>query len=124
MFKKIFLVLFVLLVASLNANAAPVSSSEGELKLPQTDATKPLIIGLSPKVTAYYVSNGSTEVASQWYAMSTLHPGGNLVYGTAQDVNNVYSQDYKAGDTTADYLKKIPTDPQSATVWSSSGWKL
>ena len=126
MFKKMLIIFAVLVFVSLNAYAAPINSANGELDFSAavTSGDPALVVGLSPSVVAYYLSNGTDEVASQWYAISTLHPGGNLVYGTAQDVNNVYSQDYKSGDTTSNYLTLIPTDPQSASVWSDEGWKL
>jgi len=122
MFKRIFLMLFVLSAFSLNANAAPVESAGGELTLPTSGSD--LVIGLSPKVAAYYASNGATETASQWYSISALHPGGNTVYGTAQDVNNVYSKTYVTGEDPTTYFADIPTDPQSASVWSDEGWSL
>ena len=122
MFKKIFLMLFVLFAFSLNANAAPIESAAGELTLPTSGSD--MVVGLSPKVVAYYLSNGAGETASQWFAISTLHPGGNTVYGTAQDVNNVYSKGYTTGDDPTTYFADIPTDPQSASVWSDEGWSL
>ena len=122
--KKIFVLSIVLLLFAASSYAA-TTSAEGELDLSGNvggDSFNP--IGLSPKVVAYYLSNGTTETASQWFAISTLHPGGNTVYATAQDVNNVYSKGYTTGDDPTTYFADIPTDPQSASVWSDEGWSL
>lgn len=126
--KKIMLALVVMLFLSVNAYAGNVTSASGELDLfsathvAATDTQDP--VGLSPKVEAYYVNIGTGTTDSQWYAISAIHPGGNKVYGTAQDVNNVYSQDHTTGTATATSLQKLPTGPLSGSLWSTNGWEL
>ena len=124
--KKICLILLVLGFSVSVSYAAPVSSANGELDLSaatESGSGGP-IIGLSPKVAAYYLSNGNTVTSSQWYAMSTGHPGGNKVYATAQDVNNIYSKEYSTAAAMSTYLQSIPTVGQSASAWTDEDWEL
>lgn len=127
--RKMLFMLLVMFFISVNAYAGAVSSAGGELDLFDDgvtvdggDGVTP--IGLSPKVEAYYVSDGTDSTDSQWYAISSIHPGGNKVYGTAQDVNNVYSQDHATGTDLDTSLQKIPASPQSASDWSTNEWEL
>ena len=127
---KAFIIMMVVLLLAVSAHAG-VESADGELNLfvegttiltDDGDGYAP--IGLSPKVQAFYVSNGGTVTESQWYAISTGHPGGNKVYATAQDVNNIFSKSYTTADEMSTYLQSIPTDPQSASVWTTNEWDL
>jgi len=127
--KKMLLLLVVMFFLSVNAYAGSVTSAGGELDVFATahvavagDVQSP--IGLSPKVESYYITDGTNSTNSQWYAISAVHPGGNKVYGTAQDVNNVYSQDHDTGTSTNASLILIPASPQSASDWSTNGWEL
>lgn len=129
--KKMLLMLMLLFFVSVNANAAAdVPSVGGELDLFTTTAgmvttgDEQSPIGLSPKVVARYKTSGTDATDTQWFAIGTLHPGGNKVFGTAQDVNNVYSQDHSTGTAVATSLDKIPALGQSSSVWSNAGWDL
>ncbi len=103
-----------------------VTSSGGQLTLGSTAgaSTNPqLIIGLSPKVVARYVTDGDSTVTAQWYAIGTVHPGGNLGYGTAQNLNNIYFMKYETGAATSTILDELPTTANSASDWSTS-WDM
>jgi len=128
--KKIVLLLVVLLAFSVSSSFAAYvvysSTTAGFLTLNtggMDAASKANMsdIGLSPKVEAYYVTDGTTDVSAQWYAISTLHPGGTLAYGTAQDLNNIYHSDYQTGSDAATELKAIPTSSASNSVWDVWG---
>jgi hypothetical protein len=100
------------------------------------NATKQISVGLSPKVFARYVTDGTTESSAQWYALATVHPGGSIGYGTAQDVNNIYMKSFSTGDETTTITNNIPTekDPAATTdadgnevaaaTWTNLGWSL
>ena len=118
-------------------------TSDGNLNIGGTadsngDATNTLNIGLSPRVMARYLTDGTSETTAQWYAIATVHPGGNVGYGTAQDVNNVYLSCYTTGDDTATITDNIPVEknpeppgttdaegnPVAAATWTNNGWSL
>ena len=128
MIKTIWFMLLVLFVFSSVGYAADISSSGGEFDLfadenvQTADSQSP--IGLSPKVEALYRTDGTNSTDTQWYAISTVHPGGNRVYATAQDVNNVYFQNHATGTDLDTSLTKIPSEGQSASIWSDNGWDL
>lgn len=122
--KKIIIFSVVLaLMATTSSFAATVTSSGGFLDLTTagtlTSGMKTKI-GLSPKVSAYYVTTGVSDVTAQWYAISTGHPGGNVAYGTAQDLNNLYSKTFSTGtDTITTVIAGIPQSKASASVWAT-----
>ena len=129
--KKIFFLLFVMSFVCANAYAAQIDSAEGAIDLFEDGVTVDTgdgnaypALGLSPKVEAIYVTDGTDSTDTQWYAIGTIHPGGNKVYATAQDVNNVYSQDHITGTDIATSLAKVPTNSTSPDLWSTSGWEL
>lgn len=144
--KKIALTMLGLLLLSSAAFAAnDVTATTGTLTigggaLASGVASKDLSIGLSPKVVARYVTNGTTEITSQWYAIATVHPGGNVGYATAQDVNNIYMKAFVTGDVTTKITDTIQeekdpaaaaadaTDEEKAAAaaakWDGAGWKL
>lgn len=123
--KKYSVLLIVLLsffVPSAFAYDAVSSDTPGFLDLTSGSMSVTIEqIGVSPKVEAYYVTDGDSDVTAQWYAISTVHPGGNLSYGTAQDLNNIYHSEYETGSDTATELKGIPTTSASASVWETWG---
>ena len=121
--KILLIVLFVFTLFATSASA-DVYSVAGKLDFTgQVDTLDtPPIIGLSPKVEMYYVSNGDTTVTSQWYAISAGHPGGNVAYGTAQDVNNIYTRTYSTSAELSTYLQSIPTEAASETAWTDAEW--
>ena len=142
--KTIFLTIFTVFCLASSAFAVNDLTDDGALEIGgATDsngvATNSLIIGLSPRVTARYFTDGTNETAAQWYAIATLHPGGNVGYGTAQDVNNVFMRSYDAGAAVTTVTNTIPvtSDPQEGTVevdgvvtpvaaatWTNNGWSL
>ncbi|MGE4545139.1 MAG: hypothetical protein AB7D06_13615 [Pedobacter sp.] len=81
-------------------------------------------IGLSPKVVAKYATDGTDAVTAQWYSIATVHPGGNMAYGTAQNVNNIFSKSYTTGDETATVLDTIPVSKASESEWTTNEWNL
>ncbi len=83
-----------------------------------------LIIGLSPKVTARYICPGTTDATSQWFSIATAHPGGNTLYGTAQNLNNIDQQDFETGTALDNSVLDIPASANSASDWSTNGWKM
>lgn len=83
-----------------------------------------LVIGLSPKVTAYYINPGATDATAQWFAMSSAHPGGNTIYGTAQDVNNIYSKTFTTGTALTATNMATPAVAGSAAAWETALWGL
>lgn len=114
--------LFTLFVPSAFAFDASSSATAGFLTLTSGGMTPSIApIGLSPKVEAYYVTDGTSDVTAQWYAIATVHPGGNLSYGTAQDLNNIYHSTYETGSDTATELEGIPATSASASVWKVWG---
>lgn len=123
---SLILALICVLAVSSTSFAAGFLSSGGGLKLGAGGATTApaIIIGLSPKVVAYYFTDGTTVGTAQWYAIGTGHPGGTAIYATAQDLNNLYKQDYTTGDTIDATLFALPSEPASAVEWSNGGWTL
>lgn len=124
MYKKITLLLIVSLFCVSSAYA-DLSSADGKLDFSgnsKTTSGDTLVIGLSPKVGMYYVSNGATETDSQWFAISSAHPGGNRAFGTAQDVNNIFNRDYDTASEMSTYLQSIPTVAESETAWTDASW--
>jgi len=117
---------FILLASFLCVSSAyaDLASADGKLDFTNNVDTgdTPPVIGLSPKVEMWYVSNGGTTVASQWYAISAGHPGGNVAYGTAQDVNNIYQRSYSTSDELSTYLRSIPTVAGSDQAWADASW--
>lgn len=98
--------------------------------------TNELTIGLSPRVTARYFTDGNSETTAQWYAIATVHPGGTVGYGTAQDVNNIYMISYTTGAAVSTVTNTIPVEanpeegvdadgnPVAAATWTNNGWGL
>ena len=141
--KTIIVALFgVLLLSSaafaVNDDTSNESLNAGGGALADTTASASISIGLSPKVYARYVTDGTTEVTAQWYAIATVHPGGNVGYATAQDVNNIYMQKFVTGDVTTTITSQIQTakaadqtdmTPEEKTaanllLWEGKGWAL
>jgi hypothetical protein len=123
--KKILVISIALLLVASSSFAAPVNSTSGKLVFGTSVGTDNLSvngIGLSPKVVAIYNSPGTDAVTSQWYSIGTVHPGGNMAYGTAQNLNNLFSKVYTTGDATATVLGTIPAVVCSDSVWISATW--
>lgn len=97
---------------------------KGELNIGSNAASTVLNIGLSPKVVARYNNGGSTTATSQWYSIATGHPGGNVIYATAQDLNNIYKQPYITGTTIDDTILNISLTKASVSVWTTNNWVL
>ncbi|MGE4578639.1 MAG: hypothetical protein AB7F21_03795 [Desulfuromonadales bacterium] len=134
--KTLFAVLSILLFAS-SAFAVATDTSSEELVIGggadnNGAATAELLIGLSPKVVGHYLTDGTTESTAQWYAIATVHPGGNIAYATAQDLNNVYMIWYVTGTDPVTSVENVPQtrnpDPpaegETATDWIGMGWSL
>lgn len=104
-----------------SALALVVGPTAGSIAL-ATGARPPLTVGLSPKVSATYTNPGTTDATAQWFAMSTAHPGGNTIYGTAQDVNNIYQKSFVTGTALDATIMATPTVAGSAAAWTGSSW--
>lgn len=83
----------------------------------------PTTIGLSPKVLARYVNAGTDATSAQWFSIATAHPGGNMMYGSAQNVNNIFMQPFTTGTQLTADLMDIPETAGSASDWSANGWR-
>ncbi len=141
--KKIIVAILGVMLCASNSFAVADATATGSLVIGGADdsnsnATNPITIGLSPKITARYISDGDTETTSQWFAIATVHPGGNVGYGTAQDVNNIYMMSFTTGDATTTVTENIPVtktptltaaeiaaDPNAkAATWVNNDWSL
>ena len=119
--KQIIMLLFIMFFLNIAIASAATSSAAGKLSI--TNSPLPLIVGLSPKVQMYQVTNGTAITDSQWFAISSGHPGGNRCYGTAQDVNNIYYQEYDTAAELSTYLQSIPQNDTTSNVWTDGDWK-
>jgi hypothetical protein len=131
------ILLTLLSVLILSANAFAVASATDSESLTigggndeDGNATQEIKIGLSPKVVAHYFTDGTSTTTAQWYAIATVHPGGNVGYGTAQDVNNIYMQWYDTGSDAEAFVENIPNEKGAPSAqdppedWSGMGWSL
>lgn len=127
--NKIIVLLTVLCVFAFTSNVfayevISTSGVAGKLEIGGSAGSEDTEIGLSPKVVAIYFTNGTTQATAQWYAVGTVHPGGNEIFGTAQNLTNTYSKDYLTGTTINSTLYDLPTGPNSDVEWSDNGWEL
>jgi hypothetical protein len=118
--KKILIITSVLLLIASAGFADQVTSTGGSLAIGGGDSTDTLSMGLSSNVSAVYEDGDVTK--TQWYAIATSHLGGKQVYGTAQDVTNLYklATEKTPGDA-ADWTG-MPTNNTSSNEWSSGVW--
>ncbi len=124
--NKIIVVLTLLLAIvgfSSTVSAENVFES-GEIAIGTHANAQDLTIGLSPKVTAKYVNAGTTDSTAQWFSIATAHPGGSRIYGTAQNLNNIYTKDFTTGTALTTTVLDIPTSANSASDWSDNGWEM
>lgn len=123
--KKILVLSIALVMVAGSSFAATIDSASGKLTFGTSAANTVLNtegIGLSPKVVAIYNTDGTDQVTAQWYSIGTVHPGGNMAYATAQNMNNIFSQAYTTGDATATVLGTIPATNVSQTAWEAASW--
>ena len=97
------------------ADGAPVAG---------TMSADSIVIGLSPKVYARYINPGTTDATAQWFSICTAHPGGNVIYGTAQNLNNLYKKSFITGTPLSTSNMDIPAAADSASDWSTNGWSM
>ena len=107
-----------------DADAGSTATQKGELNIGSAGTSEVLNIGLSPKVVARYVNPGTTEALGQWFAIATGYSGGNMIYATAQDLNNIYKKDYATGTTVDKTILNVSVTKASAEVWISNKWEL
>jgi hypothetical protein len=112
--RKVCLFVLVMMMVAPYAFADQTSSSTN-FTLGTTSTTT---VGLSNEVTARYINAGATK--PQWYAIGTYHLGGDKVFGTAQDMTNIYKQDKDPG-STFDW-SGMPADDTASSEWSSGVW--
>ncbi len=142
--KTIVLTMFAVFCLSTSAFAVADLTDSGALLIggaadSNAVVTQELTIGLSPRVSARYFTDGDSETSAQWYAIATVHPGGNVGYGTAQDVNNVFMIGYTTGSAVTTVTDVIPVeaDPEATEVvtdgvtttvaaqtWTALEWSL
>ncbi len=120
--------LFTVLILSSNVFAYEILSTagtDGKLEVGGvTTGSAALEVGLSPKVVAIYFTDGTTQATAQWYAIGAVHPGGNEIFGTAQNLTNTYSKGYLTGTAINSGLYGLPTGPDSDSEWVTNGWEL
>ena len=124
--KKVFLITVLLMVIAAPSFALTVAKATGQLEMGGTDSSPEFSCGLSNEVRAHYVTDGVSGTAAQWYAIGTYHLGGNNVYGTAQDITNVYKlSDTAAKAPGAKYTAwtGFPEDSDSSNLWSGDIWQ-
>jgi len=121
--KKVFIIASVVLMVASTSFATQVTSSGGSLAIGGSDATAipvTLTMGLSSNVKAVYENGGGTK--PQWYAIATSHLGGKQVYGTAQDITNLYKLAVEKTPGTEATFSDMPTGPGMSSTWSSGTW--
>ena len=119
--KKVLVISALMLFVASSAFAAQVSSSGGSLTIGGKDGTKELSMGLSSNVSAVYENGGADT--PQWYAIATSHLGGKQVYGTAQDVTNLYKLKQEKTPGVAATFDGMPADSTASSDWSSGLWE-
>lgn len=108
-----------------SAQAEVVFTTSGSLAIGTAAGSNDLTVGLSPKVYAKYANDGTTAATAQWFAIAAAHPGGNTIYGTSQDVNNIYQKAFLTGTTIDTSAMTIPLVPGSAAAWTATlGYRL
>lgn len=120
--KKILVLSIALALMASSAFAFEKTSASGKLTFGGSVTGTNLVagIGLSPKVVARYVTDGTDQVTAQWYGAATVHPGGNQAYATAQNLNNILHAAYNTGDSTATILGTIPATKASQDAWPTT----
>jgi len=98
------------------------AGTAGELNMGTTGGSPALDVGLSPKVVARYVSPGNSSVTAQWYAMAAGHPGGNKLYCSGQNLNNIGSRTYATGTAFSNAILNIPATQASEDAFQTLGW--
>jgi len=128
MYKKslcfMVMVACVLMFASFSfaEDVLSTDGTAGELNIGSNANSTALAIGLSPKVVARYVTDGTTAVTAQWYAVAAAHPGGNAKYCTGQNLNNIGTASYATGTALDNTILNIPTTKDSEDAFAALGW--
>jgi hypothetical protein len=125
--KKMMIMLAAFAMAALFAGSSAMAFEKagfGTLEMGTTFApgNSILNIGLSPKVYGVYFTDGVGASDAQWFTIGAGHPGGNELYGTAQNLTNTYKKKFEAGTTFAASIFELPTGPNSAEDWSNNDW--
>ena len=85
-----------------------------------TDET--LTVGMSNEVRGLYrIESGATQ--PQWFAIATYHIGGNNVYGTAQDITNIFKLTDGKEPGSEFTWSGLPEDSTASNEWSSGVWE-
>lgn len=133
MYKKIAFIMLAMLLASVTAYAGSLTS-DGDGSTGANDLNvfstghvsggdEMEAIGLSPKVDAYYITDGTDADTAQWYGISTAHVGGSRAFGAASNASNVYENPFDQPSEVPTTLSSIPTQAASADDWPE-GWSL
>jgi nitrogen fixation protein FixH len=82
-----------------------------------------LTFNFSPGVLGQYITATDTN-DQQWFAIATVHSGGETAYATASNLASMYTKDVASGNqpvTTSNLttvLSGIPTQEASANTWT------
>lgn len=122
---KVFVLMAILLMFASISSADQVTA-EGTLTIGGGNdstgaATDTISMGLSNNVSAVYEDGDVTQ--TQWYAIATSHLGGTQVYGTAQDVTNLFKLTNEKTPGTAADFSGMPADNTASSDWSSGVWE-
>lgn len=124
--KKIIIGLLVASVLCLTASAfaedVTTVVGAGKLVIGTAAGANDLTIGLSKGVEVRYINPGTDASLAQWYAVSSVHSGGNQGYATAQNLTNIMKRDYLPGSATSTVLTTIPEVSASKEEWVTMGW--
>lgn len=124
--KKYFIITLCMIIGGLVCASSALALDSGVVngELTIGTSTRVTTIGLSPKVSARYINPGTDDATSQWFSIATAHPGGNLIYGSAQNLNNIYHKSFTTGTALSTTNMNIPAGPDSAIDWSTNLWSL
>ena len=124
--KKIIYLLILATLIATPAFAVDFTNGTGDSNTTNfhmgADSTNFLVIGVSSQVRALYRIDSGTQV--QWYGIATYHLGGNNVYGTAQDITNIYKLSGDPGKQPGSEFdwSGMPADSTASSSWSSGVW--
>jgi hypothetical protein len=117
----LFSALLVVLVSTPGIAAEAHTETVGESFEVGTSPT--LTFNFSPGVLGQYITAATTD-DQQWYAIATVHTGGETAYATASNFASMYTKDVASTNqpvTTSNLtsvLSGIPTQKASADTWT------
>ena len=115
------LVLITMFLMFASFSYADQVTATGTMTIGGNGTTDTITMGLSNNVTAVY--EDGDVVNTQWYAIATSHLGGTQVYGTAQDVTNLYKLTTEKSPGTVATFTGMPANNTSSADWSTGVWE-